>query len=111
MCAPYSIADLYMFRQRYWRRRPSSSWHREASLDSLAPPIVPRQRERIKLAQVKSNLYNPILPTLRRYDMDDVICKLADEHHRHTSYLTKSELKTFYCTYHISFNIYIYNNH
>ena len=36
----------------------------------------------VKLAGVKHELYHPLLPTLRKMDMDDVTKRLPDEHSR-----------------------------
>ena len=44
----------------------------------------------VKLAGVKQELYNPALPSLRRMDMDDTGHRLAFEHSRATSALTRS---------------------
>ena len=39
----------------------------------------------VKLASVKHELYHPLLPTLRRMDMDDVAKRLPYEHSRTTT--------------------------
>ena len=46
----------------------------------------------VRLAGVKTGIYNPVLPTLRKTDRDDVLCKLSDEHARHTTFLRRSDL-------------------
>ncbi|XP_050520719.1 uncharacterized protein LOC126894083 [Daktulosphaira vitifoliae] len=46
--------------------------------------LSPENRPRVKLASVKTDLYNPVQSTLRRYDIDDVQGKLSDEHSRST---------------------------
>eukprot|EP00117_Sycon_ciliatum_P001720 scpid16921/ scgid7259/ Testis, prostate and placenta-expressed protein len=43
----------------------------------------------VKLAGVKSQIYNPALPSLRRMDMDDTGHRLTYEHSRATSALTR----------------------
>lgn len=46
----------------------------------------------VRLAGIKRGIYNPALPTLRKIDRDDVLCKLSDEHSRHTTFLDDSKL-------------------
>jgi hypothetical protein len=36
----------------------------------------------LRLVSVKNGIYNSMLPTLRKYDRDDALCKLSDEHSR-----------------------------
>lgn len=51
----------------------------------------PYSREQlVRLAAIKRGIYNPVLPTLRKIDRDDVLCKLSDEHSRHTTFVDKS---------------------
>lgn len=45
----------------------------------------------ISLAGIKKGIYNPVLPTLRKYDRDDVLGKLTDEHSRHTTFIRSKE--------------------
>lgn len=53
------------------------------------------EQDTVKLAGVKHELYNPALPSLRRMEMDDVGQRLAHEHSRATSALTRSERISF----------------
>lgn len=46
-----------------------------------------------RLTAVKETLYNPMLPTLRRMDMDEVLKRLPDGHSRFISPLTKGTKK------------------
>ena len=41
--------------------------------------------QRVKLCSVKTQLYNPCLPTLQRIDMDNALSKLSDEHSQHST--------------------------
>ena len=43
----------------------------------------------VKLASVKHGLYHPLLPTLRRMDMDDVAKRLPQEHSRTSTPCTR----------------------
>jgi hypothetical protein len=54
--------------------------------------------KRAQLADVKTSLYNPALPTINQMHRDSVLCKLPDEHCRFTSRLNKTdfESKSFY---------------
>lgn len=54
--------------------------------------------KRAQLADVKTSLYNPTLPTINQMHRDSVLCKLPDEHCRFTSRLSKSDFdsKSFY---------------
>ena len=57
-----------------------------------------------RLASVKTRIYNPALPTLRKMDRDDVLGKLADEHSRHTTFLNEGELEYFFSSLNEIFN-------
>jgi hypothetical protein len=46
---------------------------------------------RYKLASVKKQLYNPKLPSIRRIERDEVLCRLPEEHCRHTTSFTEGE--------------------
>lgn len=46
-----------------------------------------------RLTAVKETLYNPMLPTLRRMDMDEVLKRLPAGHSRFISPLTKGRQK------------------
>lgn len=60
-------------------------------MSSYRPPSqTPRLLRR--LASVKTTIYNPALPTFRRIDRDDAMCKLTDTHSRHNSSLPLSKL-------------------
>ena len=45
----------------------------------------------VKLAGVKHEIYHPSLPTLRKMDMDNVTCKLSNEHARTTTPCTRGK--------------------
>ena len=45
----------------------------------------------VKLASVKHELYHPLLPTLRKMDMDDVARRLPDEHSRTSTPCNRGE--------------------
>ena len=55
---------------------------------------LPTTRYRYQLAGVKDNLYHPHLPSLRRMDMDSVLCKLPNEHSRLSSPCSARHFKT-----------------
>ncbi len=42
-----------------------------------------------KLASVKKEIYNPKIPTIRHMERDEVLCRLPDEHCRHTTPFTE----------------------
>ncbi|OBS75229.1 hypothetical protein A6R68_14226 [Neotoma lepida] len=52
--------------------------------------LLPIERVRNPLAGVKHQLYHPLLPTLRRMDMDTVKGCLPDEHSQSSTYLSKA---------------------
>ncbi|CAF1055652.1 unnamed protein product [Rotaria sordida] len=53
------------------------------------------QPHQSKLAAMKKQLYNPRLPTIRHMERDDVLCRLPDEHCRHTTSLTTEQFENF----------------
>lgn len=53
--------------------------------------LFPLERVRRPLAGVKHQLYHPILPTLRRMDMDTVKGCLSDEHCQSSTYCSKGQ--------------------
>ena len=53
----------------------------------------------VSLAAIKTSIYNPALPTLRKIDRDDVLGKLSYEHSRHTTFLDKSTCLYIYFFY------------
>lgn len=60
----------------------------------LKPKVLPGfDSPRVKLASVKKQLYNPILPTIRHMERDEVLCRLPDEHSRHTTSLTEEQFQ------------------
>ena len=65
---------------------PFRSLH--APLYSFCHPTV----QRIKLAAVKTALYNPCLASLKRYDMDNVSGKLPEEQSQNTTTLCRGQL-------------------
>lgn len=48
-----------------------------------------------RLTAVKETLYNPMLPTLRRMDMDEILKKLPEKHSRFMTPLSKGEQNWF----------------
>ncbi len=52
---------------------------------------APQRKNFHRLASMKHRIYNPALPTLRKIDRDDVLCKLSDEHSRHTTFLIEGK--------------------
>ncbi len=38
---------------------------------------------------MKKQLYNPRLPTIRRIEHDEALCRLTDEHSRHMTVFTE----------------------
>ena len=50
----------------------------------------------MKLASVKKQLYNPVLPTIRHMERDEVLCRLPEEHCRHTTSLSEGEFNLKY---------------
>lgn len=61
------------------------------------------QPQKYKLASVKKQIYNPKVPTIRRIERDEVLCRLPDEHCRHTSSFTEEQFKTFDPTRSVTF--------
>jgi hypothetical protein len=49
--------------------------------------LAARDVRAVRLASAKRSIYNPALPTLRRIDRDDTLCKLTDTHARHNTIL------------------------
>ncbi|XP_025192869.1 uncharacterized protein LOC112592923 [Melanaphis sacchari] len=47
--------------------------------EKLKPDLISKNLPRVKLAGVKSNLYNPVRSTFRRRDIENVQGKLSDE--------------------------------
>lgn len=45
--------------------------------------------QQMRLTSVKKQLFNPRLPSIRRIERDEVLCRLADEHSRHTTTITE----------------------
>ena len=76
--APYKpFPDAYSRREIALRPRAGSS----------GVSLGPKRR----LTAVKETLYHPGLPTLRRMSMDEVLCKLPDEHSRFSTPCTASK--------------------
>ncbi len=48
-----------------------------------------------RLSACKSAIYNPKLPTVKQMWQDDVLCKLPQEHSRHTTWLSKKDFDNF----------------
>jgi len=49
-----------------------------------------------RLTAVKDTLYNPMLPTLRRMDMDEILKKLPENHSRFMTKLSKGKEFLFF---------------
>ena len=49
----------------------------------------------VKLAGVKHCLYHPLLPTFRRMEMDNVACKLPDDHSRTSTICTAGKCEGY----------------
>lgn len=64
-----------------WRAGGQNEWNEYQRASNCKQP---KADNLIRLASVKTDLYNPQLPTYRKIDRDDVMGKLADEHCRHT---------------------------
>ncbi|XP_042133202.1 sperm microtubule inner protein 8 isoform X2 [Peromyscus maniculatus bairdii] len=60
--------------------------------------LLPIERVRNPLAGVKHQLYHPVLPTLRRMDMDTVKGCLSDEHSQSSTYLSKDDFNKAHFT-------------
>lgn len=43
----------------------------------------------MRLTSAKKQLFNPRLPSIRRSERDEVLCRLSDEHSRHTTTITE----------------------
>ena len=69
-----------------------------ATMFQLRPPSGVDSRPRYerpssaKLSGVKFELYHPMLPTLRRMDMDSVSHKLSTEHSRTTTICSRGSI-------------------
>jgi hypothetical protein len=68
--------------------------HFQGKYDGLNERIVLEflirfHNQRFKLATVKKQLYNPKLPSIRRIERDEVLCRLPEEHCRHTTSFTE----------------------
>ncbi|XP_072492784.1 sperm microtubule inner protein 8 isoform X2 [Notamacropus eugenii] len=63
------------------------------SIEAHASPAIlfPIPPKRNMLPGVKQQLYHPLLPTLRRMDMDSIIGKLPDMHCQSSTYCTKDD--------------------
>ncbi|UJR25586.1 hypothetical protein I4U23_006930 [Adineta vaga] len=77
-----------------------SDWNEFQHLSTQGRYITPRtfaefRAPRYKLASVKKQIYNPIVPTIRHIERDEVLCRLPDEHCRHTSSFTEEQFQNF----------------
>ena len=76
----------------------SKEWNEYQKLSVLRSSEIPTyskfypQTKFVKLAGVKTGIYNPLLPSLKKIERDSVLCKLADEHCRSTTQFEKSYL-------------------
>ena len=70
---------------RRWMLSPTVQTVFVHSLDLAMAAVNMRRPRSVKLAGVKHEIYHPSLPTLRKMDMDNVTCKLPDEHARTTT--------------------------
>ncbi|CAF0838015.1 unnamed protein product [Adineta steineri] len=62
--------------------------------------IVPRtfseyRPQRYRLTAVKKQLYNPKVPSIRHMERDEVLCRLPEEHCRHTSTYTEEQFENW----------------
>ncbi|RNA09131.1 hypothetical protein BpHYR1_020498, partial [Brachionus plicatilis] len=72
------------------KSREWNEYQKGAKLNALEPKLHYTKNHLVRLAGIKRGIYNPALPTLRKIDRDDVLCKLSDEHSRHTTFLDDS---------------------
>lgn len=72
------------------KSREWNEYQKSSKLNVLEPKLHYSKNHMIRLTDIKRGIYNPALPTLRKIDRDDVLCKLSDEHSRHTTYLDDS---------------------
>ena len=64
---------------------------RKSTGSRFAMAVCMQRPSSVKLASVKHELYHPLLPTLRKMDMDEVARRLPDEHSRTTTQCTRGE--------------------
>ena len=80
----------------------SKEWNEYQKLSVLRSSEIPTyskfypQTKFVKLAGVKTGIYNPLLPSLKKIERDSVLCKLADEHCRSTTQFEKSYLNFYF---------------
>ncbi|XP_060644199.2 sperm microtubule inner protein 8 [Anolis sagrei] len=55
--------------------------------------LIPLEPHKAQLAGVKSQIYHPALPSLRRMDMDTMANRLTDQHARTTTYCSKDDFE------------------
>ncbi|CAF2060274.1 unnamed protein product [Rotaria magnacalcarata] len=77
-----------------------NDWNDFQHLATQARYVAPKtlselKNQQFKLASVKKQLFNPKLPSIRRMERDDVLCRLADEHCRHTTSITEELFENF----------------
>ncbi|KAL1116967.1 hypothetical protein AAG570_004295 [Ranatra chinensis] len=73
-------------------KHPLATMDPGTSRCKLGPADKPRE-VRVKLISIKRGIYNPYLRTFRKYEMDNTLGKLADEHCR-TSIPIDKEMPT-----------------
>ena len=76
-----------------------TTWNEYQKLEAINPweikkPFRYSKEHLVRLAGIKSGVYNPVLPTLRKISRDDVLCKLSDEHARHITSLDDEEFNS-----------------
>ncbi|CAF1035183.1 unnamed protein product [Rotaria sp. Silwood1] len=75
-------------------------WNEYQHLSTQGRYIEPKifsgfQNHRIKLTSVKKQLYNPKVPSIRRIEHDEILCRLPDEHSRHTTSFSEAQFQNF----------------
>ncbi|CAF0750812.1 unnamed protein product [Brachionus calyciflorus] len=76
------------------KSREWNEYQKGAKLNALETKFPYSRDHLVRLASTKRGIYNPALPTLRKIDRDDVLCKLSDEHSRHTTFLDKDSFQS-----------------
>ncbi|CAF2362779.1 unnamed protein product [Rotaria sp. Silwood2] len=82
-----------LFLSRFGSDPLKSDWNDFQHLATQSRYLTPKTftgfpAHQSKLAAIKKQLYNPNLPSIRHMERDDVLCRLPDEHCRHTTSLT-----------------------
>lgn len=75
------------------KSREWNEYQKIAKMNALESKMPYTKSHLVRLAGIKRGIYNPALPTLRKIDRDDVLCKLSDEHARHNTFLDQGKTK------------------